>query len=568
MRTSGRRPFRRGSQSSWIWPTVLAVLVTALNALKPVVVDDTVYLMLARHIAANPLAPYDFTLFWYAKPQPAMQVLAPPVVPYWIAGGMSLFGEHLVLLKLWLLPFALSFCHSAAFLLRRFAPGTDRVGVALLAFSPAVLPLFNFMLDIPAVALGLAAVAVFVHGCDRQRIAWALLAGLLAGLAMQAKYTMVTIPVALAWYGLLTRNLLATGFSLVTAFAVFAGWEALLHATSGVSHFLYHLRDQRTNQGGWPATELALSTLPHLGWLGLGWALFVGRAVGFGRRGVSALAAVATIGLVAVCVIPESMTVLLRHEVTHAARLTLTSLIYFLLGFAVLGTVTLAILKLGFRVPRGPTGMLRRSPGPWFLIGWLLIESAGYFALTPFPAARRIIGVCVAIGLASCALVSRVPRWRRPPRWVIAYSIGLGLLLFGIDWWDARPEQQLADRAVAAIRDRGAGRTWTQGHWGWQYYTEWAGAELIEPGRSQLKAGDWLILPISPDLHGFHRPHHGGATFYVPPSAVEPVAEFVADDWLAAQTIPNLYGGSMPVVGRDHARLRVVVYRVVRDWIP
>ena len=46
------------------------------------------------------------------------------------------------------------------------------------------------------------------------------------------------------------------------------------------------------------------------------------------------------------------------------------------------------------------------------------------------------------------------------------------------------------------------------------------------------------------------------------------VAEFTWDDPIAGQTIPNLYGGTVPVVGRDHPRLRVVVYRASRDWVP
>ena len=152
----------------WAGPGIVAVAMTLLNAVKPVVVDDTAYLLFARHIADQPLDPYGFELFWYRHPQPAMEVLAPPVVPYWLAAGIALFGEQLFWLKLWLLPFPLAFCFAARFLLRRFARGTERAGLVLIALSPAVLPLVNFMLDVPAVALGLASVAVFVRGCDRK----------------------------------------------------------------------------------------------------------------------------------------------------------------------------------------------------------------------------------------------------------------------------------------------------------------------------------------------------------------------------------------------------------------
>ena len=37
---------------------------------------------------------------------------------------------------------------------------------------------------------------------------------------------------------------------------------------------------------------------------------------------------------------------------------------------------------------------------------------------------------------------------------------------------------------------------------------------------------------------------------------------------MACRTIPNFYGGVEPVVGRDHPRLRVVVYRVIRPCVP
>src|SRR5215210_6930590 len=110
-------------------PVVLAVIVSMANAVKPVVVDDTAYLAFARHIAQHPLDPYGFELFWYWVPEPAMEILAPPVVPYWLAAGVALFGEHVVLLKLWLFPFLWLFAWSLRELLRRFARGSERAAL-------------------------------------------------------------------------------------------------------------------------------------------------------------------------------------------------------------------------------------------------------------------------------------------------------------------------------------------------------------------------------------------------------------------------------------------------------
>src|SRR5215208_3196832 len=101
-------------------PLALAVLVTVANAAKPVTVDDTAYLIFARPIATNPAVPYGFSIFWRSYAEPAMAILCPPVVPYWLASGLALFGESVVLLKLWLFPFVYVLAWALRALLVRF----------------------------------------------------------------------------------------------------------------------------------------------------------------------------------------------------------------------------------------------------------------------------------------------------------------------------------------------------------------------------------------------------------------------------------------------------------------
>ena len=560
----------------WAGPAAVAVAITLLNAAKPAVVDDTAYLLFARHIADRPFDPYGFELFWYRHPQLAMEILAPPVVPYWLASGVAMFGERLFCLKLWLLPFLLCFCFAVHSLLRRFARGTETVGLILIALSPAVLPMVNFMLDVPSVALGLASVAVFARGCDQRSWGLIIASGLLAGAAVQTKYTMMSVPAVLLLYGLLYRR---PGYAIVSgmvAVAMFVAWEAWLHSVYGVSHFLYHVRDQQTGDGGVAAwvgqkAELVNPLLGHLGGLACATGLYAGRGVGFGRRFVAIVAVVAAVGMMAVCLVPYSESVLLRSRATGSPRLDLAAVVFYTIGACVLTTLAIAISTLTLRPGHRPLGLVRRNPATWFLVGWLGIELAAYFVLTPFPASRRVITVCVVLGLIACRLVSRVGRvrpGRKPGRWVIVYAAGLGLGLFALDTWDALPERQLAFQASDVIGDRRNRHVWTQGHWGWQYYTDRLGMKLVVPGSSELRTGDWLVVAVPPDERGFYRPYHGEATFRIEKDTVEPVAELWWDDLVAGQTIPNLYGGVVPVLGRDHPRLRVVVYRVTREWIP
>ena len=562
----------------WLLPVGLAVLVTGLNAVKPAVMDDSAYLIFARHLSEHPADPYGFELFWYAKPQPAWQVLLPPVVPYWLGLGVRLFGEHLLLLKLWLFPFVLVLALAVSSLLRRFAPRWHRPMLVMTMLGPAVLPLVNMMLDVPAAGLGLAAVAVFVRSCDTGRVGLCIVAGMTAGLAMQTKYTALTVPAVVILYGLTHRRPQYAFLTVLVAVGVSAAWEVYVAREYGESHFLYHVRHQSkqdTPEAGGLRTklvavwkekrELFQPMLGHLGWLGLGVGMAATAAVRAPRWWLVLAAAASVVGLTAVCVVPA------QYAEIVPKKLDLPTLVFVTLG-AGIGLATLAATAT--LLLRWPIG-IRWDRDGWFLGLWLAIEFAAYFALTPFPAARRVLMLTLVGGLVAARVLSReVEYGRQPPRWLTAVGVAAGVGLFAVDCWDAQPEKILAQRAIAVC---GSGNTWFSGHWGFQIYCDRAGMKLVKPERpwlpddppaSKLRAGDLLVYPTPPEINGFYRPYDGEARFRPRPDATERVAEFVWDDWLPAQTIPDLYGGKVPVTPRRHPRLRVVVYRVTRDWVP
>src|SRR5262245_47947200 len=156
----------------------LAIVLTLLNALKPLHMDDAAYYCYAAHIAEHPLSPYDFEILWHQQPCPANQVLAPPLLLYWWAAGIRLFGENPFLWKVWLLPINLVLVFALHALARRFARGIERPLVCLIVLSPSLLPGLNLMLDVPALALSLGALALFLRAVDRDALGTALLAGL------------------------------------------------------------------------------------------------------------------------------------------------------------------------------------------------------------------------------------------------------------------------------------------------------------------------------------------------------------------------------------------------------
>lgn len=545
-------------------PLALAALVTLANAAKPVTVDDTAYLLYARHISAHPFDPYGFTVFWWEAPEPAMNVLCPPVVPYWLAAGECVFGESVVLLKLWLFPFVYLLAWALRALLIRFARGSEGFALPLLVLSPAVLPTVNLMLDIPAVALSLVAVELFARACEPRRWGLALLVGVTAGLAMQAKYSAFVAPVVIAWYGLSHRRFALAAVACAACAAAFVGWELWVANTYGESHFLHHAAASgsaappagRSKLAALVEDKLALvpSLASYLGCLAVGAGLLAASALPIPRRYLVAGACIWCIGFVLIAVLP-------RRWLAMTNEVTAGTLIWHISGFMWLAAVGACAAVLLFRARKGLS--LRLNADSWFLMGWLVLECGAALALTPFPAARRVIGITLVMGLLAARASSRISRARperRAPRWVLAVGAAAGIAVAAVDTLDAHPEKTCAELAAEVVRDRPPGATvWYVGHWGFQHYCERAGMRAFVPDQTHPQPGDYVVLPVYPD-DGFYRPYAGFA-FAEPPNA-DVVAEIAWTDWLSAQTVPNFYGGMDPFAARDHPRLYVRVYQI------
>jgi hypothetical protein len=537
---------------------LLAILYTGLASIKPTHIDEAANYYYARQIAAHPLDPYGFEMFWYQEPEPANHVLTPPVLVYWWGLGMRLLGGEPVIWKLWLLPFVLLFVFSLYALLRRFARDWALPLTATTALSPAFLPSLNLMPDIPALAWSLAAVAVFLRAEEsrqpseaknwNQPLLLAGLAGLIAGIAMQTKYTAFVTPGVLllraAFVGRLRLGILAG----TVAAGVFAAWEALVAWKYGESHFWYQVQFAPTGLGN--KLSLAGPLLPILGGVAPGTALLVLTALDVRGRFVlmGGAAVVLTVGILA-CTGAYwrlEVTWLGGSGVIYPVSFRLTTVLFVCLGLAVVGvSAWLAWTSWD------------RTADARFLVGWLALEVAGYFALTPFPAVRRVLGILVVLTL----LAGRALSLRRPSaRLVWSVIVGnclLGLLFFTVDVYDAQAQMQGARRAAERIANAGGGRVWYAGHWGFQYYAEQAGMTPLVPDSSILQPGDWLVLARDPVV----RP-----VFNVRDDRSVVVSEVILADWLPWKTVMGFYGGTEPLDHRPAARLVVEVRRVTAEW--
>jgi hypothetical protein len=569
--------YRHGSGLWAFYPLLLASIVTAYNAVKPVVIDDTAYLLYARHIAQHPLDPYGFSIFWYTWPEPAFEVLAPPVYLYWLAWGWQLFGDHIVWLKLWTWPWLILLAYSLRSLLRYLAAPTERWMLAVLMFSPVILPSVNLMLDVPAYALGVTALALWFRA---NRIwggttTWllALLTGIFLGLAMQTKYTVLTFLPVLLLGKLPHHRWPRTALAILTAIAIFLVWECFCLARYGNSHFWYHASNQAHSKL-WEElqTRVALTgpLFGYWGYFGAAMGLLTALRLGLPRRVVWWSGGLWVIGALFVSCIPE-------HFFLLSGQFSSAVLYWQIVGCCFWIVTGLGIIALGF-LPHVDPAAKKLSR---FLVLWWCVELAGYYLLTPFGAARRLMGLTIVTHLSVARLFAQ-PLQNEQNRekslinrseivMYVAISLMSGWTIAAVDWLDAQAERWCVEQASQVLQqhaEQGSSRVWFAGHWGFQYYAQRQGWEHIIPGSSHIRSGDFVVLPIPPNLDGLYRPHVGSIPIQLPEGQYEMMAQVIWDDPIVAQTIPNYYGGTVALIGRNHPRLCVVVARLLGDWYP
>lgn len=532
----------------------LAVLITLINAIKPVHIDDTYFLRLAAHIREHPTDPFGFMIFWQQLPMHAFDNYVPPLLPYWLAFTGMLVGDEPFVLKLALLPFAMLLTFAVYQLCRRIAPEIALPVTSFIVISPTLFPGWNMMLDLPSTALGLAAVVAALSAIDREDIKLAAIAALLAGAAALTKFTALVYPGVIALYSL--RPVVKTDPMRSMAFAVAIGlfvlavlvfWEFVHYLLYGHTQLLWGFLQGGTNAGnagslqslasGFVATTgaLLLLLLPF----------FLPTA---GGRGFFTAALACTV------------TVILMYVV--AALTGWMTLLFLLAGLVLIGAATVCMATVCTT-----TWLARRKPDPitLFLIGWLLLELIAYFIISPFPATRRLIGSAVVLTLLGCRLLlgSIQADYRRNivrGCWLlVAGNAGLSATYFYTDFLEADAQKTIVREAAAHIRQAGGDeQIWYLGHWGFAYYAEQLGLSPIVPGFSQLGTGDWIIQP--------ERVH--SQVVQAGPGRVNFIGSLTLEDQLPLQTLPVYYSGQVPMrVKPDNVRIRAHLYRSAKDQV-
>ena len=426
--------------------------------------------------------------------------------------------------------------------------------------SPAILPSSNLMQDVPCLALVLGAIALYLHACETGKLRDGLIAAVLFGLATLTKWNALTGIAELAWISLLfapsRRWLLLTAVPV----AMFGGWELFLYATAGESHFMHHFavesgaRTARNLNMLLPLVTISAAVAP---------AIPVLASARSKHPLAAALACIAAYGAGFLLIALEPQ---LANPLTgKPLSFRIDSAVLISLGALMLGVLALLAaeeVRYAFHArTQAPSGEGRVV---LFLLGWLAIELAGYFALSPFPAVRRVLGPVVALTIVLAHFAARGPSARRVAWLAAATSIAFGLLYQTVDTLAAFTCKHAADDAYAFVRAREPSRPiWFTGVHGFEFYATQHGMKPAIPDVAQLSPGDFLVIHGMPDMPLDHQMQY-------PLDLTKLRLEKRIDygDSIPFTTYVCYYNGRRPIQHQDGPRTAVWIYRVTAPFVP
>jgi hypothetical protein len=474
---------------------ILALTLPFLG--KPVHVDDVYFIEVAQNILRNPLRPFagavglediDYRVFAASGRCPSTfpSMSHPPLVPYVIALAAALargFSEPW--LHLAFVPFAVMAGLAMCSLARRFTHDPLAATLLLVSSPVFIMSSHSLMTDMPAFALALGGLALFVRGIDEDDRGRVLAGGLLTGLAVTARYSAVLMVAVLLGYAA-TQGKLRKGLPALAGAALApAAWSIQNLVANGELHLLASTRHYRLFYAGqafdgWGLVKKMLGDLSDLGGTAFAAASLLALTAARRRLVVFALAAISAAAVFALH--PRAIERLPDYSAWQAA--------------SVAGCFGLGVLLLAEAV------WTRTASGDEaFLVGWLLLALAGAIVLLPFGSARYLLPALAPLWLLLARRMETgldASRRRRAVALVAAQGVALAVLLALADSDQAARYRSLARSVRASYPDR---KVWFVGEWGFRYYMGQVGAQYLSSVDDRPQTGDIIVRPYEAGMH-------------------------------------------------------------------
>lgn len=452
----------RASTARWLVPVSLACVLPFLG--KAPVIDEESYLWLGAHVSV--LRPYDWHRVWqpYVDAPDSFIFAHPPLFLWGLAALHALAPVVWLARVLVVLPFVSLYAWAVARWASRTTSHADLAAGLWLASASVQLGLQDsLMIDLPAVALVTAGLALYRDALDEGEGLWR--AGAVLGLAVATKYAMgmVVVPVlahlgvAVARRRLSWAHVAALVGPLLLVPAV---GEAAMLAVYGRVH-AYEVLLHRNDIASGPVLARGLGVLARMALLPLPLVLVLARPV------VAAIGAL--IGLLALGVV--------RPEGPGGVEVGL------LLVCAMIGGVGVARAVAGVL-----SGARRRRKGDRddaLLLGLVILGVvAGVVFGHNYASARYLLPAAAPLAILYTRSAEEVSGGKTVARVGLLASVVLALALSVADYRFGRSGVESAVAAADAVEKRAPPDRRFAGEWSFRYTLEQRGWTRYTPGEA------------------------------------------------------------------------------------
>jgi 4-amino-4-deoxy-L-arabinose transferase-like glycosyltransferase len=472
---------------NWTLTLVVLALLGPFLA-KPFNIDDPLFIWAARQIHAHPANPYGFRVVWAWTECPMWELTGnPPLACYYLALAAGVLGwSEMALHFAFLLP-ALAVAWGTHRLARRLCNQPMLAALAAI-FTPVFLVSgTTVMCDVLMLAFWVWAVVFWLEGAEPGNTRRLLVAGVLMAFAELTKYYGACLIPLLAAYSVIGRHQFRPwGACLLIPLAVLCAYQYATRALYG-SSLLYGAADYAQFSKwlfGFSSLTTGLTALTFTG--GCLAVAFFATPWLWRTRELLAIAGFAVL-ITAIVFLDESL--LKNYRWLPAA--SLPSVKAQIIFWAVGGVCVLTLAVMDF--------LRHRDASSSLLALWVL----GTFVFAGFVNwtinARSILPMVPAVGILMARRREQndlAGRKSRPGLVAIclAASAALAFLVAQADFMLANAVRQCA-REVGTQLDAGDVTLWFQGHWGFQYYMQAAGAAPLDVKYSALQPGARVAIP-------------------------------------------------------------------------